>query len=132
MKLNGCIMSNIIYLLSGIYLIFNKLYVFGLIAILVWFVSHSYHNDYSKKHWKLLDRYLALFVIIILFYKYHRQITFNQICILFFICISFILARYLYYKDNIIGYDISHSIWHIGTGLLITYIIYKNEIEKLN
>jgi len=124
---NIVIISNIIYLVCGIYLILNKLYIFGLIAILIWIVSHNHHTKYTNHnynlYWKITDRIIATIAILYLLYKYHKTLSKTKICILLFILMLFILARVFNNLDNMNGYNICHSLWHITSAIFITYII---------
>jgi hypothetical protein len=127
------IISNFIYLLCGGYLLYKKHYLYGILTIMMWLISHIYHCDNSNEvwNWKMnTDIIFAIILFIIILIKCHSIILcFNNICFLFVLLILFGLSYYYYYID-INKYYIFHSLWHVLSALFLLYIIilYHNNI----
>ena len=127
------IISNFIYLLCGIYLLYKKHYLYSIFAIMMWLVSNIYHCDDSNEvwNWKMnLDIIFAIILFIIVFIKCHSIILcIKNIFLLLCLLILFSLSYYYYYID-INKYYIFHSLWHILSALYILYIIilYHNNL----
>ncbi len=118
------ILSNYIYLILGIYLLTQKYYFFGCGFILIWFASHKHHEDINNNLWSNLDSYIALLGVIIVIYKFFNK--FNSIKnLLFFVLVLcfYLMASMNRQKNNIDMYNLWHSLWHIVSGLYLTYII---------
>jgi hypothetical protein len=129
------IISNFIYLLCGLYLLYKKHYLYGIIAIFIWLISHIYHTDKTKDNlwgWKMnMDIFFSSIFFIILLIKCRSIILcIKNITLLFIVFILFIFGWYYYYVDMKKHY-IFHSLWHIASALYILYIIILLENNKL-
>ncbi len=121
------ILSNFIYLLCGLYLISQKMYLYGIIAIIVWFISHMYHLDRDDCFWRKSDMIVAsicfVFVLIIC-----KDILCKKYIIYFIIILSLLFTgMYFCHKKQYEKYDIIHSIWHILSGLVMTNLIITSQ-----
>lgn len=116
------IVSNYIYLFIGIYLIYKKMYIYGLITIIIWLISHMYHTN--KCHiYEKIDILIANLAFIFVVIKCYENIFCLQNILLFVVLlIIFSLGWYYYYYSKDI-YNILHSIWHIYSGLFVLYLI---------
>jgi hypothetical protein len=123
---NLTIISNFIYLFSGIYLLSKKHYLYAILAIIMWFISHIYHCDDSNENWNWkmkIDIMFAVLIFLIILIKCYSVILcltniFLSLCLL----AIFIISYYYYYID-INKYYIFHSLWHILSALYLLYII---------
>ena len=118
------IISNFIYLFSGIYLLLKKHYLYAILAIIMWFISHIYHCDNANKNWKMnIDIMFAVLIFLIIFIKcYSVILCLTNIFLLLCLLAIFIISYYYYYID-INKYYIFHSLWHILSALYLLYII---------
>jgi hypothetical protein len=126
------IFSNYIYLFCGLYLFTQKLYIYGTIAIIVWFVSHMYHLDIDDCFWDRSDTIIATicFVFILINCK---DVLCKKYIIYLMLTLSFLFSGiYFCRNDEIHKYDIIHSIWHILSALFITNLVIKNNKLLLN
>ncbi len=127
MNIDLTIITNYIYLLAGIYMIFNKKYLYGIIAIVIWLISHLYHLDKSNNFWSKSDEIFASIAFIYVLIRCKQQILcVKNITLLVILLIIHFIGRY-YLKHNIDIYNIVHSIWHIYSAIFILYLIYENE-----
>ncbi len=130
------LLSNFIYLFVGLYLLYEKRYGYGLIGILVWLVSHIYHNDKSNSawNWKMNMDIIISSISFIMILINCRPVLF---CMKNFIFLStlfiFYGIGYYYYYHDMEKYYFYHSIWHILSGLFLLFLIlnyYKYLDEK--
>ncbi len=118
------VISNYIYLILGIYLLTQKYYVFGIGFILMWYASHKHHEDIKNTFWTNVDSYMALFgVAIVLYTCFHKLNCVKNLLYLVLVLCFFLIASMNSRKNNIDMYNLWHSIWHIVSGLFLTYII---------
>ena len=128
------IMSNYIYLFCGLFLLYKKKYLYGVVALLLWLISHIYHSDCSDNLWGWKMNADILFAsiafIIVLFNCHPVLLCVKNIILLFLLLALFVLGYYYYYIDINIYY-VYHSLWHICSALFILYLI-LNHHEDFN
>ncbi len=118
------ILSNYIYLILGIYLLTQKHYFFGVGFIIMWYASHKHHEDVKNKLWTNIDSYMALLGVSIILFKYfHKVNTIKNLLYLVLVLCFYLIASMNGRKNNIDMYNLWHSLWHIVSGLFLTYII---------
>jgi hypothetical protein len=119
--------TNSAYIFSAIFLIINDYYLFGLIGVLIWYISHKYHMDRKNKIWKYADGVVASTSFIYVLIHCNNYLLCGKNVSLFMLI--FILFQMNLYYDKIGEEDIHnliHSIWHITSAIFITYLIYNN------
>lgn len=117
------IISNYSYLIAGLYLIYKKYYLYGIIGIIIWIISHIYHLDTNNCFWDYLDMIVAFSAFIYIIIKCFDKINcFKIIFLLLGLLIIFCSGFYCFY-NNKYNYNIIHSIWHILSAVFIIYLI---------
>jgi len=118
-----CVLSNYIYLICGVYLILNNRIVEGIIAVIIWYVSHRYHCDQDIVFWSKLDEVLAsLACIYVLLKNFNKFKIKKNIIFVLLVALIYIGGRLCYTNKKSI-YNMCHSLWHIVSAIFITYIV---------
>ncbi len=120
------IISNLIYLICGGYLVYKKYYLYGIGLLIMWLISHIYHCDNSNERWNWkmsTDVICAVFLSIIILIKCRSVIFCINMIVLFLCLLIFFSLGYYYHHIDIKKYYICHSIWHILSALCLLYII---------
>ena len=119
-----CIISNFAYLFVAIIFLIENKYIYGLIGLLMWFISHMYHLDTCHHFWGKTDMIFAFIIFLYILIKCHKQILcIENIILLIITLILFSIGLYCFYKKHRLIYNIVHSIWHILSALLVLYLI---------
>ena len=122
------ILSNYSYLLGGIHMFFIQKYFYGMGAIIIWYISHTYHNNTLDLFWRNLDMMVAsLFLTFILINDFNKLSDYKiqillSIILVFFLCGTMCFNRHSC-NDKNHTYNIIHSIWHILSALFVLYFI---------
>ena len=120
------LLSNLSYLIIGIFLIYKEYYVYGGFTLIMWFISHMYHIDTDNDFWSVLDEIFATIVFIFVLIKCFKTLM----CIKFILLLLLLLiihytARYNFNNKEI--YNIVHSFWHIFSGLFVLHLFLTHE-----
>jgi hypothetical protein len=108
--------SNIVFIISFIYLLFNNKKIESILLLLIGIISSLYHT-YESNHLYAVDVLFGLLIFLYTCYYYKDCIYFLPLILL---SIYYIITYASYYYDETI-YAYMHSIWHI---LACVYIIY--------
>ncbi len=124
------LLSNIAYLIIGLYLIHKQYYLYGVLTLIMWLVSHIYHTDTENNFWSHVDVIFAttIFIFVLIRCK-ETLLCFKFITLLIILLMIFGISLY-YYKMNREIYDIIHSFWHIFSGLFVLYLFLTHENEN--
>jgi hypothetical protein len=126
------IISNYSYLIAGLYLIYNKKYLYGVFAMLIWLISHIYHSTANNKLWGWemnMDIIFSSIIFLIILIKCNKiLLCFKNIFLLLVLLLLFMIGYYYYYIDINI-YNIIHSLWHVASACFVIYIIMNNNEE---
>ena len=123
------LISNLSYLIIGLYLIYKEYYVYGIATLIMWLISHIYHTDTSNDFWSNIDVLFATSLFIFVLIKCRTTFLCVKFMLLLFILLL-IFAIGVYYFDNKNIYNIVHSIWHILSGLFVLYLFLTHESEN--
>ena len=122
------LLSNLIYLFCGFYLLYKKHYIYGVLGLIIWLISHIYHSDNSNDdwNWKMnADIIISSICFIFVLLNCHPVLLcFKNICLLIGLLLLFIISYYYYYVD-MNKYYIYHSLWHVCSAFFILYLIIK-------
>lgn len=122
------IISNYAYLFISIILILDKKYLYGIVGLCIWLISHIYHLDTSHTFWSKTDMIFALISFVFVLIKCRNTLLcFENITLLILLISVFLIGFYCFYNKHTIIYNIVHSLWHILSALFIVYLIYQHE-----
>jgi hypothetical protein len=117
------IISNYSYLIAGLYLIYKKYYLYGIIGIIIWLISHMYHLDTNNCFWDYLDMIVAFCAFTYIIIKCFDKINcLKNYILLIALLIIFCNGFYCFYNHKY-AYNIIHSIWHILSAFFIVYLV---------
>lgn len=109
--------SNIVFIISFIYLLFNDKKIESILLLLIGIISSLYHT-YETNHLYIMD---VLFCLIIFLYIYCNYKEFIYYLPLILLTIYYIITYISYYHDKTL-YAYMHSIWHILACVFIIYL----------
>jgi len=122
------LISNLIYLFCGFFLLYKKHYFYGLLGFVIFLISHIYHSDEITSdnlwNWKMNTDMIisAISFIIVLINCHPILLCMKNLFLLFILFLLFGIGWYYYYID-INTYYILHSLWHVFSALFILYLI---------
>jgi hypothetical protein len=120
------LISNLSYLIIGLYLIYKDYYLYGGFTLIMWSISHIYHTDTNNDFWSMLDEIVATATFIFVLIKCFKTLMcFKFISLLVLLLIIHYTARYYFNNKDI--YNIIHSIWHIFSGLFVLHLFLTHE-----
>lgn len=108
--------SNIVFIISCIYLLFNDKKIESILLLLIGIVSSLYHT-YETAYLYAIDVLFCLIIIIYIYINYKEFIYYLPLILL---TIYYIISYISYHHDKTV-YSYIHSIWHI---LACAFIIY--------
>ena len=121
------LISNLIYLICGVILLTKKKIIVGIGLIIIWYISHTYHNNRTNQFWSNMDMLFATIGFIYVIIKYFNQIfCFNKLMFLLIVLCCYIISRVCDNSNNIEMYNICHSFWHILSAIFVTQILLEN------
>ena len=95
------ILSNFSYLIAGLYLIHKNYNFYGLIAIIMWTISHIYHTDTHDSFWANTDMIFAFICFMYVMNKCYNKILCTQnIILLILLLINFSIGFYYFHNDT--------------------------------
>jgi hypothetical protein len=115
---NLLVYSNIFFIISFLYLFFNKKKYESILILFIGIISSLYHT-YETTQLYLLDMIISFSIFI---YLYHKYKEFFYYIPLFLLSLYYFITYFLYYY-NVKIYALMHSIWHILVCIYIVYII---------
>jgi hypothetical protein len=115
---NLLVYSNIFFIISFLYLLFNKKKFESFLILFIGIISSLYHT-YETHHLYLLDMIVAFFIFLYLYHKYKECFYYIP---LFLLLLYYFITYFSYYYDVKI-YALMHSVWHILVCIYCVYII---------
>ena len=124
------LLSNFTYLIIGLYLIYKEYYLYGIVSLIMWLVSHIYHTDTDNNLWSNIDVIFATSLFIYILIKCKDTLLCIKFITLLLILLTIFGISLYYYKINREIYNIIHSLWHIMSGLFVLYLFLTHENEN--
>ncbi len=121
------LISNLSYLIVGIYLIYKEYYLYGIVTLIMWLISHIYHTDTDNDFWSSIDVLFATTCFIYISLKCYKTLFCLKFISLLVILLSVFAIGYYNFNRNKEIYNLVHSVWHILSGLFVLHLFLTHE-----
>ena len=121
------LISNLSYLIIGLYLIYKEYYLYGIGTLIMWIISHVYHTDTDNDFWSSIDVLFATFFFIYVLFKCFKTLICLKFIALLILLFTVYGISYYNFSRNKEVYNVVHSFWHIFSGLFVLHLFLTHE-----
>lgn len=121
--------SSFSYILCAIALLEKDRMIISFL-LLVFLTSLFYHSHPHNKYFRLAD-WIASLTFIFYIYQYVFIDRGHLVSIILYILtivslISWVISFFTFIKNKSLAYNISHTVWHIGSSIVIYLIVFSS------